>query len=92
MLSGKGCHGYREDCAILEFAFVFKPVSIAGGGLQPEPMDERLSQIEAAIHLSERVDNPYDSDQPLSTAPGDRVADIFARITQSNVEDSDSGQ
>ncbi|KAH7953957.1 hypothetical protein HPB49_014559 [Dermacentor silvarum] len=61
-----------------------------GGGPPPEPMDDRLLQIEAAVpHLSERVNNPYYSDRPPSTQPGDRVADIIARMTQSNAEDSD---
>ncbi|XP_070377275.1 myb/SANT-like DNA-binding domain-containing protein 3 isoform X1 [Dermacentor albipictus] len=61
-----------------------------GGGPPPEPVDERLSQIEAAVpHLSERVKNPYDSDRPPSTQPADSVADIIAGMTQSNPEDSD---
>nr|XP_050041018.1 uncharacterized protein LOC126537939 [Dermacentor andersoni] len=88
--ANKGCHGYRRDCAILEFALVFEPVSIAGGGPPPEPVDERLSQIEAAaLHLSEPIKNPYDSDRPPSTQPGDSVADIIAGMTQSNAKDSD---
>ncbi|KAH7982037.1 hypothetical protein HPB52_002686 [Rhipicephalus sanguineus] len=65
-------------------------VSNAGGGPPSEPMDEKLSQIEAAVpHLSERVNNPYDSDRQLPSPPGDRVDDIITRMTQNNAEDSD---
>ncbi|KAH7974974.1 hypothetical protein HPB49_022310 [Dermacentor silvarum] len=72
---------------------VMATVSIAGGGLPLEPMDERLSQIEAAVaHLWERVDKTYDNDRPLSTEPGDRMADIIARMIQSNPENSDDCQ
>ncbi|XP_075542474.1 uncharacterized protein LOC142576299 isoform X2 [Dermacentor variabilis] len=61
-----------------------------GDGPPPEPVDERLSQIEAAVpYLSERVRNPYDSDRPPSTQPADSVADIITGMTQSNPEDSD---
>ncbi|XP_070385314.1 uncharacterized protein [Dermacentor albipictus] len=61
-----------------------------GGGPPPKPVDERLSQIEAAVpHLSERVKNAYDGDRPPSTQPADSVADIIAGMTQSNPEDSD---
>lgn len=68
-------------------------VSNAGGGPPSEPMDEKLSQIEAAVpHLSERVNNPYDSDRQLPSPQGDRVEDIITRMTENNAEDSDSGQ
>ncbi|KAH6936122.1 hypothetical protein HPB50_013498 [Hyalomma asiaticum] len=61
-----------------------------GGGPPPAPMDEVLSQIEAAIpHLSERVNNPYDSDRPLPSSVDERVDEIVSRMTQSNAEDSD---
>ncbi|KAL1473175.1 hypothetical protein MTO96_038871 [Rhipicephalus appendiculatus] len=64
--------------------------AMATGGPPSKPMDERLSQIEATVpHLSERVDNTYDSDRVLPSLPGDRVEDIITNMTQDNAEDSD---
>lgn len=67
---------------------------ITGGGPPPEPLDERLSQVEAAVpHIAVRVRNPYDSDRPLSPPATASVADIIGRMSGDNVDnESDDGQ
>ncbi|XP_070380698.1 myb/SANT-like DNA-binding domain-containing protein 3 [Dermacentor albipictus] len=77
----------------LEKAKQIHYVMITGGGPPPQPMDDRLAQVEAVVpHLTVRVPNPFDSDRPLDDPPTQSASEMLNwMLHDSGPADSDEG-
>ncbi|XP_075727055.1 uncharacterized protein LOC142768794 [Rhipicephalus microplus] len=77
-----------------EKAKQIRDVLTTGGGPPPPPMDERLAQIEGIVpHLTTRVPNHFDSDQPLATPAAQSASEILnGLICENGPADSDEDQ
>ncbi|XP_065304485.2 myb/SANT-like DNA-binding domain-containing protein 3 [Dermacentor albipictus] len=77
-----------------EKAKQIRDVMATGGGPPPQPIDDRLAQVEAVVpHLTTRVPNPFDSDRPLD-APSDTQSALEilnGMLHDSGPADSDEG-
>ncbi|XP_075550326.1 myb/SANT-like DNA-binding domain-containing protein 3 [Dermacentor variabilis] len=55
-----------------------RDVMATGGGPPPEPLDDRLTRVEALVpHVAVRVPNPFDSDRQSQTPASEAVTDII---------------
>ncbi|XP_075539175.1 uncharacterized protein LOC142573810 [Dermacentor variabilis] len=70
-----------------------RDVMATGGGPLPEPLDDRLTRVEALVpHVAVRVPNPFDSDRQSQTPASEAVTDIIDSMmheTDSRYHDSD---
>ncbi|XP_065304931.1 myb/SANT-like DNA-binding domain-containing protein 3 [Dermacentor albipictus] len=77
-----------------EKAKQIRDVMATGGGPPPQPIEDRLAQVEAVVpHLTTRVPNPFDSDRPLD-APSDTQSALEilnGMLHDSGPTDSDEG-